>query len=335
MKISAEFKRSAFAVPGSVLEHLRDADSLELSVLLYALAKGDFNLTDAAEELGTDESEFMSAVAVWEARGVLVIERRGTKKSRASKSSTATDSPKKERAKEPPKKQTDSTVKKSSRRTSQLPGYTMEESAAFLEQNKASAEIIDSCENIIGKIFTTAETNIVIGMLDHLALSGDYILLLFAHAASIGKNSVRYIERLAISFFDRGITEYAELEQELAAIKRASELETRVRAIFGLGRRALTSKEEKFIRSWSTKLCYGEDIIRRAYEITVNNTNEPSMDYANAVLENWYKANLKTLEEVDASLAARSAERKKESEDSSSFDTDDFFEAALKRSYNS
>lgn len=334
MKISAEFKRSAFAVPGSVLEYLRDADSLELSVLLYALAKGDFNLTDAAEELGTDESEFMNAVNTWEHRGVLFIERKSTKKQRSEKidsigasSSKKNVASKKEAVSTPPKKAV--------KRTSHLPGYTTEETADFLEKNKATAEIIDSCENIIGKIFTSAEINIIVGMLDHLSLSGDYILLLFAHAASIGKKTVRYIEQMAIGFFDRGITEYAELEAELSSLKKASELESRVRAVFGMGKRALTSKEEKFIRSWSTKLGYGEDIIKRAYEITVNNTNEPSMDYANAILENWYKANLKTLEEIDASIAARNAEKKKESSDNSSFDTDDFFEAALKRSYNS
>lgn len=327
MKISAEFGRSAFAVPGSVLEHLRDADSLELSVLLYALSAGDFNLTDAAEELGTDESEFMNAVNAWERRGVLVIERKSSKKQRASKRTAAVASSASHASHA-------ATTKRSTKKSSRLPSYTLEESAAFLEENKTSAEIIDSCENIIGKIFTTAETNIVIGMLDHLSLSGDYILLLFAHAASIGKKSVRYIEQMAISLFDRGITEYAELEAELSAVKQCRETEGLVRKIFGIGTRALTAKEEKFIRNWSTKFNYGEDIIRRAYEITVNNTKEASTDYANAVLENWYTANLTTLEQIDASIDARNAEKKRGNEEHSSFDTDDFFEAALKRSYN-
>ena len=322
MKVSAEFKRSAFAVPGSVLDYLKDADGLELSVLLYALAKGEFNLTDAAKALETDEHEFINAVSAWEKRGVLVSERSSSKKrtksNKADKNSDAADS-----------------APKNKKRTSRLPSYTTEETAAFLEENKRTAEIIDSCENIIGKIFTTAETNIVIGLLDHLALSGDYILLLFAYAAAIGKKSVRYIEKLALGFFDRGITEYAELESELEAIAESKEAEKAVRKIFGIGRRALTEKEAQFIRNWSVKFGYGQDIITRAYEITVNNTKGASMDYANAVMENWYKSGLTTLEAVDKSLAARKAERKSADAKNpvSSFDTDDFFEAALKRSY--
>ena len=59
------------------------------------------------------------------------------------------------------------------------------------------------------------------------------------------------------------------------------------------------------------------------------------MDYANAVMENWYKSGLTTLEAVDESLDARKAEKKSADAKNpvSSFDTDDFFEAALKRSY--
>ena len=102
-----------------------------------------------------------------------------------------------------------------------------------------------------------------------------------------------------------------------------------------MGRRALTEKEAQFIRNWSVKFGYGQDIITRAYEITVNNTKGASMDYANAVMENWYKSGLTTLEAVDESLAARKAEKKSADAKNSvsSFDTDDFFEAALKRSY--
>lgn len=324
VKISAEYKRSAFAVPGSVTEYLKDADGLELSVLLYVLAKGEFSLTEAAEHLGTDEHEFINAVNAWEKRGVLVSERTPSKKKDKTKSSQTRASVENEIPE----------VKKT-KRTSQLPSYSSAETAAFLESNKRSAAIIDSCENIIGKIFTTAETNIVIGMLDHLCLSGDYILLLFAFAANSGKKSLRYIEKMALSFFDRGITEYSELEKALDDLAKSTDIAKTVRRLFGIGKRTLTEKEEKFIHNWSVKFGFGEDVITRAYEITVNNTGDASMDYANAVMENWYSANLTTLEQIDESIEKRKADKK--SADSkaggSSFDTDDFFEAALRRSY--
>lgn len=319
MKVTPEYKQSAFIVPSSALEYLTEADGSFLAVLLYVLSKGEFTVTSAADELGIDEHDFIAALNFWEGKGV--ISACSGKSAAKTKKSSKTE------------KETEETKSKTAR-ASVLPTYTTEETARFLESNKTTAEIIDTCENIIGKIFTTSETNIVIGMLDHLALSGDYILLLFAHAAKIGKKSLRYIEKLAISFADRDITEYAELEEELANIELCSTTQKHVRSIFGIGRRAFTDKEQKFVYNWSVKFGYGKDVITRAYEVTVNNTGDASMNYANAVLENWHKAGLTTLEQVDESLAAKAKESKGGSDTTkSSFDTDDFFEAALKRSY--
>lgn len=324
MKVTPEYKQSAFIVPSSALEHLSDADGVDLACLLYVLGKGEFTVTGAAEDLGIEEQELIKALNFWESKGVIST---ASGKGTASKSNTAS-------AAKTAASKNEEASKAKTKQSSALPTYTTAETARFLESNKNTAEIIDSCENIIGKIFTTAETNIVIGMLDHLGLSGDYILLLFAHAAKLGKKSLRYIEKLALSFADRNITEYAELEEALADIELCSTTQKHVRNIFGLGRRAFTDKEQKFIYNWTVKFCYGNDIISKAYEVTVNNTGSASLSYANAVLENWYKAGLTTLEQIDESLAANKKDAKANADsDKSSFDTDDFFEAALKRSY--
>jgi len=51
--------------------------------------------------------------------------------------------------------------------------------------------------------------------------------------------------------------------------------------------------------------------------------------YANAILENWYASGLKTVKDVEA----QEEQRSKAVPSGSSFSTDSFFEAALKRSY--
>ncbi|MBQ2715256.1 MAG: DnaD domain protein, partial [Clostridia bacterium] len=67
-------------------------------------------------------------------------------------------------------------------------------------------------------------------------------------------------------------------------------------------------------------------------EITIDKINEPSLNYANAILESWNASGLKTEEEVRAQMAAE-AEAKGEPPAGKSFDSTDFFEAALRRSY--
>jgi len=325
MKIYPEFGRSAFIVPSSVTKYLSDAGSTELSALLFALSKDNFTYKEGAASVGISEKAFKEALEVWAERGVISFSEKADEKEVHGNISTDAQR-----------------TKKNLKRTSSLPSYTTEETANFLETNAGTAEIIDSCENIIGKIFTTAETNIVIGMLDHLSLSGDYVLLLFAHAAKIDKKSVRYVEKLALSFVDRDITRYTELESELAALELTEDTLKFIRKLFGIGRRVFTEKERTMVKRWCVDFAYGNEMIEKAYEITANSTGGASLSYANAILENWHNAGLKSLEEINkyseefnGKKAAVSKDKSKSSNSfAPSFDGDEFFESALKRSFD-
>ena len=315
MKIIPNYNNSVTVIPSGALLYLSDASKEDLAVLLAVLNESEFDIETMSEKLNITADILLLSLHFWEEHGIISIG------SDTESQNIVSHSEKKSRKKQSKKQGTT------------LPSYTTEETARFLETNDATAVLLDSCQQILGKIFSTAETSIIIGLLDHLSLDTDYILLLCAHAAKNNRKSVRYIEKLAISLFDKGITSYSALVEELRNIEDSEKLMSRVRKIFGTGKRALTSKEKDFIYNWCIKWNYDEDIIRRAYEITVNSTNEPSFPYTNAILENWYANDLKTIEEIDAFLAARNAEKSGESELNTSFDTDDFFEAALQRSY--
>lgn len=327
MKIIPNYGSEAFIVPSEVLKHLSEADETALRCLLYSLSHIDFNVSSAAEQLGVPEEDFIESIRFWEESGVISL------KSSKRKQSTATKSTKKE---EPAPSVTH-------KRTSSLPVYTTAETAKFLEDNAQTAKLIDACESILGKIFTTAETNIVIGLIDHLGLSAEYIMLLFAHAGKTEKRSVRYVEKLALSLVDRDITKYEELEAELASLEKTENAIVKIRSLFGMGTRAVTPQEKKMISNWCVKWKFSDEIIEKAYEITANTTGGASLKYANAILENWHNEGLKSLEEIesysveyDKSKRGASKYTKKGSNATpleSSFDTDDFFEAALRRSY--
>ena len=87
-------------------------------------------------------------------------------------------------------------------------------------------------------------------------------------------------------------------------------------------------KEEKILREW---LSWGFDIdgVRMAYEITVNATSKPSLSYTNKILESWHAAGIKTVDAID-----RADKKPGGNQGGMSFDVDDFFKAALDRSYN-
>ena len=322
MKIIPVYRHQILSLPAeAVRERLAVASKDELKVLLSVIADPEFEPAERAAALDVTEKAFLRALDAWKAAGVLLTDEE-TPVSPAGEQLTLTGEPAPKPA-----------ARKKVLLRSTLPTYTADELSDAVEKTDGCAELIDSCQQILGRIFNTAETAVIVGLLDHLRLTPEYILLLCSHAASIHKTSIRYIEKMAVEFYDSGISTYGALEEELARREARLNLETFVRETFGTGSRALIKKEREMIDRWANTFAFSRDMIAKAYEVTVTRTGKASMDYANAVLENWYAAGYKTPEEVDAAEDARRIKTDKRP-DGSSFDTDEFFEAALRRSYS-
>ena len=324
MKITPVYRNQILSLPAeAVRERLSSASKDELKVLLSVFAEPEFDLAERAAALDLTEKAFLRALDAWKAAGVLLTDAEPAQTSVSQGEQLSLTG---EIAAKPASKK-----KVLLRQT--LPTYTADELSEAVGKTEGCKELIDSCQQILGRIFNTAEISVIVGLLDHLRLTPDYILLLCSHAASIRKTSIRYIEKMAVEFFDRDISTYGALEEELARREARLSLETFVRETFGTGSRSLIKKERETIDRWANVFRFSRDMIAKAYEVTVMRTGKASMDYANAVLENWYAAGYTTPEEVDAAEEARKTKAEKQP-DGSSFDTDEFFEAALRRSYS-
>lgn len=317
MKIIPLYKHEILSLPAeAVSEKLSTATADELRVLLAVMLKREFTVSELAAELDMTENALRRAISAWETAGALKLE--------SSQENSMTAAQKKREVMKDSKKLLAGAA---------LPHYSSDEIATVMEHTRGSSELLDSCQQTLGKMFNAAETAIIIGLVDHLSLSPDYILLLCSHAANIQKKSVRYVEKMALDLYDREITTYAALEEELSAIERRTSIEGFVRDLFGIGSRTLIKKERDYIANWVDKYGFDREMIRTAYEITIEKAKDPNMNYANAVIENWFAAGYKTVRDVEEAEAQRAANRPKNVPQGTSFETDSFFEAALQRSY--
>ncbi len=334
MKILPCYKNKIINLPcEAVLPELSTATREELAVLIAVTAAEEFDVSALAAKLNITESTLISAISMWTSRGVITVVETAknaigkTESAAVGKENAAVQSP-----------SVNTNIKRvSAVRSASIPHYSAEETASFLESNPSFTSLLDSCQMILGKVLSAAESNIIIGMVDHLALSHEYIMLLFAHAKNMGKDSVRYVEKMALSFFDKGILTYAQLIEEVSAQEAAADMASYIRKLFGLGRRALIQSEKDMIDRWTNEYKMTKDMLTKAYEITVEKTGEAGFPYMNAVIENWHKAGYSTIDEVNAAEEAyrRDKETKNAATKQGSFDTDDFFESALRRSYDS
>jgi DnaD/phage-associated family protein len=116
-------------------------------------------------------------------------------------------------------------------------------------------------------------------------------------------------------------------------------MEYKLRRLFGIGDQALSAKQKKCFSTWVYDYHFDMEIITLAYNRAVDNTGSTKinhlMNYVNSTLDSWNNENLRTPEQIEAADAAFRAERDGEKAGKSqtgSFDTDDFFVAAVRRS---
>jgi len=316
MKTVLNFGDRIIAIPGRVVgDVLNNASREQLAVLLAVATNPSASLQDISYAVSLTANEVIDAMNFWKSNGIVSFELDNDEISNTS--ANAENKP----------------VRKKSPRMSEsaIPEYSLEQTAAYVETHPEASSLVDCCSQLLGKILNPAEIKLLIGMMDYLDLTPEYILLLCGYCADNGKRSVRYKEKTAISLFDSGITEYTQLEAHLEKTKRAHTAESSIRNMFGIGDRAFTKKETASVFKWIGEWNLPLDMIEEAYEITVAQADKVSIRYAHAILENWHTQGYKTLDEVKAALEAY--KKSKDASASGTFDTDDFFEAALKRSY--
>lgn len=210
--------------------------------------------------------------------------------------------------------------------------YSSGELADIMESRIVSPALIDEAQRIMGKIFRTYDIGILVSIVERLGFEEEAVLLILNYTVSKGKRTMRYAETLAMAFYDEGITDVSEISERITRMEHSAEVIGQIKGFYGIGERALTASEKRFFTAWTEKYAYDAEVIKLAYDITVDNTQKPVPKYTNAILERWYSEGLRSAEEIKRYIERQSEERSGGAV-VKSYDTDDFFEAALQRSY--
>ena len=298
---------------------IKGASELEIKVLLYsaliASEKGVFSENDIQTLSGFDLTDIIIALQFWRGAEVLSI-------------STGDE-------KQPPTPNASNNTKQALQKND-IPTYSGEEIDKLFCKNPDIKLLIDECQNIAGKIFNPHEINKIVSLYDYLGLSCEYILSIYNYCKRKNKTTVHYIEKTAFNLYNEGIDTDEKLQEYLKNKEAFESVAGNIRRIFGLGARSFTKKEESLIEKWTNTYSFSLDMIEYAYELTVDSIGKASLSYAGKIMENWFLNGIKTLDEAkQADIEHKKNNNPQDNNNlKSSFDTDEFFEAALKRSYD-
>lgn len=306
--------------------------------LLLALAADESLLADfesgadaLADAVGLERSALDKALGFLLGAGILRREGARGRKKAAPKTAE----------KPVPKKEEKPTPRRAE--VSELPKYTTDEFTEIMERRHELTLLIDEAQNALGKIFNQTEIRQLVSISEGLGLDDEYILLLLAYCRKQEKSNLRYAEKLALSFFDEGITTAEALTARLYELELAATTEGQIKRLFGFSR-SLTGKEKGFLADWTAKFGFGADMIEKGYEIAVESTANPTLNYLHSILTRWHEEGIKTPEDADRDREARrnaaeGARPKSTGKPSpapnraTSFDVDDFFAAAIGKGY--
>ena len=213
--------------------------------------------------------------------------------------------------------------------------------AKHIDEQRLAA-LIEACQQITGKTLSSSEVNIIVGMRRELSLDGDYILTLISYCYENERRSLKYVEKMAFVLTEQGICTEEDLVQYIDERKRFATLEWQLKRKFGMGNRDFTKTQSSLVRKWEKDYAFPLEVITLAYDITVDTINKLEFKYMDKILTRWYENGCKTEGDVLAFIEKEkltrtpTEEQKKPPKSTvgvSSFDTDDFFNRALERSY--
>ena len=268
---------------------IKGADENDLMILgglfLLAAADGEVDISRAEELLPVERVELMASVKYWRGAGVIT-------NTRAAK---ATEKENKENK--------ENTAHKGGVIThSGVEEYSNDELAAVIEKRIGTA-FIDEAQKAMGKMFNKNEVGKLIGIVDQLGFEEEAVLAILSYCVRIGKKSISYAEKIAVSFHDEDISSAAEVHAQIDFLERRNTSIEKIRGLYGFGGRALSPTEKKLFASWTEDYGFDFEVVEKAYNITVDAIHDPAPKYTDKILKNWHEKGLRNVEEIDTYIA--------------------------------
>lgn len=272
-------------------EYMKEANDAQLKIYLYLLRMMSAHLptsvSDIADKFNHTEKDVMRALKYWEKNRLLSLEYDDGKTLTSIRLLDVN-----------PRVDSDvvslapvvSLVEKKTeepKSSYEKPGYTLDQLRDF-KNNEETSQLLFVAEQYIGRPLSASEIKTILFFSDRLGFSSDLIDYLIQYCVEKGKKDFRYIEKVAISWAEEGITTPKQ------AARAAKKYDKAVYDIMkALGRTGAPTKAEAgYAIKWTKEYGFSTDIILEACERTVLATDKHRFEYADRILSSWYKGNV-------------------------------------------
>lgn len=311
-----------FAVPAAVVDnHIKLAGSAQLKVLLWLLrgGKGVFDAQSCSKAIGLSPADCSDALQYWYATGVLLPKQEEAKDAAVQPSSV----PLQIKQVAISQKETAVPVQEPVVRPRPVKPQ-MKEVIARQKESSEFAYLLETASARLGRPVSQGDMETLLYLYDTAGLPVEVIMMVIEYAISEGKYHMRYIEKVALDWADRGITTISAAEEYLCALDRRRQAWNKVSTALGLAQSptiAESDAAERWIYDWKTN----EDLLRLAYQKCLKATGKFKYSYINKILERWRLDGIDTVEK--AASENEPSKRKGAEKKKTSFDLDEYEKA--------
>lgn len=293
-----------FGVPCVVADNfLKLASGDQIKVLLYIMRNSgrECSESEIAANTGVSPQQAADAVMFWQQVNVL------------SAAESSLPAPIMQTMTAPPPAEAPATNKQIPPRQRQ--NLTPSEIAKLMKGSDEIAEMFKTAETMFGTL-THTQQNSLIWIHDFLGLRAEVIITLLSYCISVEKSNSGYIEKIAHSWSENDINTLDAAIDEVERMKSSHDFTAQIMKMFEMKRRP-TTKQKEFIDLWKAE-AYSSELIKYAYEITIENIDKLSFEYINKILVSWKNSGLMTASDVrsaNADYRKRKSEAESESDD--------------------
>ena len=297
---------SIFPVPTAVADrHLKFCSEQQLKVLLLALrdAPNPVDVQYIAKRLGLTPSQVEDCLEYWQQAGLF-------RPSADGPAACSASSPAHSSQPSQPASTLSENIANGEQKIPTVRARNKMSPSQISEMCKQDPSIpwlLEELQQRLARPLSPAETEAVAYLYSYFHLTPDYILMAVEYCKCIGKTSMRYIERLITGWVDQGIDTHDKAEAHILQLSRRASNEGLIKSLFGISQRELSKKEKDFIECWFQEYGFDADLIKLAYDRTVDNTGKVAFPYLNKILSQWHQQGIHTKEQALAEMERRGA----------------------------
>lgn len=286
--------------------YMARANGEYVKVYLYILRNGGRadSVADIADALNHTEADVRRALVYWEQEGVLELgDNRQTGLSSSAVAADRKTADRKMAGRKPEESKMEEKVSAGGiegRPSLPSPGQGRKSPSGAdlngLTGNEEFSQLLYIAQKYLNRIFTPTDCDVFAYLYGQLHMPAELLEYLVESCAQNGHTSIRYIEKVGLSWHERGFKTAEEAKTQSMGYKK--DIFAVMRA-FGLSGRNPADSEIDLMDKWFGAFGFTREIVVEACSRTMAAIHKPSFQYADTILTDWSRSGVRTMKDVE------------------------------------